>query len=315
MSQPPPTGGAKPDDGSVRVDASGRVSGFDEAFARMVGRPPERILGERLCELLAPDLAHLRERQELMDQVESLVASLQDAIEARDEFLGIASHELKTPLTSLQLQLDGLLRAAAKGNLALLPPLPEKLQAIGRQTRRLGQLVNDLLDVSRIRSGRLDLKLEPVDLAQVAADAAERFRQEAGQAGSELSLTTAGPVVGPWDRNRLEQVVGNLISNAIKYGRSRPIAVRVGRGGSTGRLEVEDQGIGIPAGEEERIFERFERAVPHRHYGGMGLGLWITREIVTRLGGRVAARSVAGEGSTFTVELPLGGEMEPRTGP
>lgn len=304
-------------EGTVRVDAGGRVTGCDEAFARMVGASRDRVVGELLSDLVRPDEGHLREREQLLLQVESLVASLQEAIDARDEFLSVASHELKTPLTALQLQIEGVLRSAARGVVEVPEAVRDKLASVVRQGRRLGQLVTDLLDVARIRGGRIDLKLEPVDLGQVAADAAERFRQEAILAGSDLVCRLAGPVVGLWDRTRLEQVAGNLVSNAIKYGNGMPIEVRVSRHGPVARLEVADRGIGIALDQQERIFQRFERAVPARQFGGMGLGLWITREIVSRLCGVVRVESAPGEGSTFTVELPLPQEvreMEPGAG-
>ncbi len=124
--------------------------------------------------------------------------------------------------------------------------------------------------------------------------------------------------VGPWDRLRLEQVAGNLLSNAIKYGPGQPVEVRVHRDGRRGILAVADRGIGVAPEEQQRIFDRFERAVTARHFGGLGLGLWIAREIVTRLGGSVRVESQPGQGATFTVELPLaqeGGGAEPGDAP
>jgi signal transduction histidine kinase len=318
MADPKPATSAAEADGVVTVAPDGTVRDCDRAFARHLGRPREQIVGRRLRDLLAPDAEALREREQLLDQVESLVVSLQEAIEARDEFLSVASHELKTPLTALQLLVEGLLRAGARGSLQLSPALGEKLVAIGRQGRRLSLLVNDLLDVSRIRAGRMDLKLEPVDLAQVAREAAERFGPEAAQGGCELRVSDEGPVVGPWDRLRLEQVAGNLLSNAIKYGAGRPVELRVRRDGRWGLLSVADRGIGVALQEQERIFDRFERAVPARHFGGLGLGLWIAREIVTRLGGSIWVESQPDQGATFTVRLPLaekGSDVEPGASP
>lgn len=305
-------------EGRVTVAADGTVRHCDQAFASQVGLPVEQILGRRLRDLVAPGAEALREREQLLEQVESLVVDLQEAIEARDEFLSVASHELKTPLTALQLLVEGLLRPGSRAGRDLSPSLREKLQAIGRQGRRLSLLVNDLLDVSRIRAGRLDLKLESVDLGQVAREAVERFGPEARQAGCQLRLGVDEAVVGPWDRLRLEQVAGNLLSNAIKYGPGQPVEVRVHRDGRRGILAVADRGIGVAAEEQQRIFDRFERAVTARHFGGLGLGLWISREIVTRLGGSVRVESRPGQGATFTVELPLaqeGGGAEPGDAP
>ncbi|HEY7726766.1 MAG TPA: HAMP domain-containing sensor histidine kinase, partial [Anaeromyxobacteraceae bacterium] len=255
--------------GSIAVDADGVVRDCDEVFARSLGRTREQVVGSRLADLVAPDVAALRGREALLEQVESLVASLQEAIDSRDEFLSIASHELKTPLTALQLQVDGLLRASARLGGELSPLLRDRLAAIGRQGKRIGQLVADLLDVSRIRGGLLDLKLEPVDLAQVARDAVERFRQQAALAGCELMLETAGPVVGPWDRGRLDQVASNLVSNALKYGKGKPVEVAAWRDGDAALLAVADQGIGIAPEQQDRIFQRFERAASGREFGGL----------------------------------------------
>ena len=163
-----------------------------------------------------------------------LYREAREAVRARDEFLSIASHELKTPLTTLQLQIQGLARKVrnTKGEPAL-EALSPRVTTSERQVERLTALINSLLDISRITSGRLDLDLEPVDLAAVVRDAAARFREDLARAGCALEIRTDGPCVGEWDRVRLEQVVTNLLSNAAKYGASRPIEITVsgGRGG------------------------------------------------------------------------------------
>lgn len=314
----PPGSPDLPPLGNVQVSEDGVVSACDEDFARMLGLPRERIVGEQLCDLFSPDAQALRQREELLVQVEALVASLQEAIDTRDEFLSVASHELKTPLAALQLQIDSLRRAALRPGQELSARVSDKLEAIERAGRRIGQLVNDLLDVSQIRAGRMDLKLEAVDLGELAREVAERFRHEAAQAGSEVTVESGeGPVTGTWDRHRLDQVVSNLVSNAIKYGDGHPVSVSVSSAGGLARLAVADQGCGIPRAQHERIFRRFERvAGGKRAVGGLGLGLWIAREIVTRLGGAIRVESEPGRGSVFTVELPAlrGREMEPGPG-
>ena len=168
---------------------------------------------------------------------------------------------------------------------------------------RLTALINSLLDISRITAGRLDLDLEPVDLAAVVRDAAARFREDLARAGCALQIQTDGSCSGEWDRVRLEQVVTNLLSNAAKYGASRPIEVTVS---GTRRRASFRSGITASGfrGDQARIFERFQRAVSDRHYGGLGLGLWIVRQIVDGLGGSIRVESEPGEGSTFTVLLP-----------
>ena len=225
----------------------------------------------------------------------------QEAVKLRDEFLSIASHELRTPLTSLALQADSLRAAAARG---LVPdPLVHKTEVIRRNVERLSRLITNLLDISRIGEGRLALELEPVDLSDLVCEVAGRFEDELSRAGSTLQLDVPGPVVGRWDRLRLDQVVTNLVANAVKYGPGKPIEVRVRTDGDRVDLAVRDHGIGIPREAQQRIFERFERAVSDRHFGGFGLGLWISRRIVESLGGTIGVESEPGQGATFTVEL------------
>jgi signal transduction histidine kinase len=252
----------------------------------------------------------VRARQAIEEHVRKLQAveaDLQAAVAARDEFLTIASHELKTPLTPLQLQIDGLRRAVRLGKSV---PAPERilhaLDVSARQVRRLHALVENLLDVSRIAGGRLQLNLESFDLSEAASEVLERFRPEAETTGSKLRLEAREPVVGRWDRLRLEQVISNLLSNALKYGRGFPVTVSVKSGQAGAQLVVSDGGIGIPPDQLARIFGRYERAVSTRHYGGMGLGLYIARQIVEAHGGTIVAQSTPGAGATFTAVLPRG---------
>ncbi|MBI2388825.1 MAG: HAMP domain-containing protein [Deltaproteobacteria bacterium] len=222
------------------------------------------------------------------------------AIQVRDEFMSIASHELKTPLTALWLQVQGLERKAAD-----MPENARKaVRAIVRHLQRLDHLIGNLLDVSRIASGRLTIERSEVDLATLVREVAARFDDEARRCGSAIDVDAAGPVVGDWDPFRLEQVVTNLVSNALKYGREKPIAIKVEGDAARGRLVVRDRGIGIAREDVERIFGRYERAVSGRHYAGLGLGLYITNQIVAAHRGVIRVESEPGAGSTFTVELP-----------
>lgn len=233
-----------------------------------------------------------------------LYREAQQAIALRDEFVSLASHELKTPLTSLALHIEGLLRSAERGEL----PMPErhlgKLHAVEQQVLRQERLVAELLDFSGVAAGKLTLQLEDVDLASVVRQVAERFEEDLSRKRCELALALAPEVVGRWDRQRLDHVVTNLLSNAIKYAPGKPITVRLTADDQRATLEVTDRGGGIAAADHERIFRRFERAVSRQNYGGFGLGLWMVREIVTRLGGTVSVSSQLGEGATFRVELP-----------
>jgi signal transduction histidine kinase len=230
-------------------------------------------------------------------------AEAREAVRARDEFLSIASHELKTPLTSLQLQLESL-AGKLKASPSLSTTFLTKMQIILRQSHRLAELIDELLDISRITSRRLDLQLEEVDLAALVREVAARAEEGLSQAGSRLELDVEGPVWGSWDKQRLHQVVDNLVSNAIKYGAGKPIAISLKANSGTAVLKVRDQGIGIAPEDQARIFQRFVRAVSPHHYGGFGLGLWIARQIVERLGGGIEVTSRPNEGSTFTVALP-----------
>ncbi len=229
-----------------------------------------------------------------------LFRDAQEAIRARDDFLSVASHELNTPLTALQLQMD-LLQQQTRNEGKLL----NRVELARRQVMRLTKLIRNLLDVSRISSGKLVLEFENVDLCEVVCDAVERTEETRRRAGSPLQVSAVGPVVGRWDRMRVEQVVLNLLTNAIKYGEGKPIEVSVENAGEFARLKVRDWGMGIPPEEQSLIFERFTRAHSAQRYGGFGLGLWIVHQVVAALGGNVEVESHPGEGSTFTVELPI----------
>jgi signal transduction histidine kinase len=235
-----------------------------------------------------------------------LYDAAQRAIRYRDEFLSVATHELKTPLTSLQLHLTGLLRAVELGKLLTeKEAVQDRLLRAEAQVTRIAALLDELLDVSRISGGRLTITRETMDLAQLAREVAGRFDAQLERAGSTLALDAAAPLAGSWDRARLDQVLSNLLGNAIKYGRGKPIALSVSAIPDGARLTVRDEGIGIPEAEQARVFERFERASTVRNYGGMGLGLWIVREIVDAHGGHIMLESAPEAGATFLVDLPL----------
>jgi PAS domain S-box-containing protein len=247
----------------------------------------------------------LTERRQLEEE-RLLLAQTEEAVRLRDEFLSIASHELKTPLTSLQLQLSGMQRAFRKQppDPSSLPRLTQRIDVLDREVERIVKLVDDLLDVSRAASGHLHLDLEQVNLAGVVRQVAERFEPDLLRAGCALTLTLDDSVEGRWDRLRLDQVVSNFLTNAIKYGPGQPITIDVSLRDGAARLAVRDRGIGIERADQARIFDRFTRAVPVVNYGG-GLGLWIVRVIVEALGGSIAVVSEPGQGAEFTALLPL----------
>ncbi|WP_437807424.1 AAA family ATPase [Sorangium sp. So ce1078] len=236
-----------------------------------------------------------------------LFAEAQQAIERRDEFLLVASHELKTPLTSLKMQAHLIERLLRRYQRAELAPerLDAALQVLNRQIARLGHLVNELLDVTRLSAGRLTLARAPVDLAALTREVVERMSQQLADARCAVQLDLDEPVIGRWDPSRIEQVLLNLLSNAMKYGAGGPIHVVVRRQAERALLVVRDHGMGIAEADQARIFERFERAVSVRNFGGLGLGLYIVRWIVTSHGGTIRVESKPDAGATFIVELPL----------
>jgi PAS domain S-box-containing protein len=229
----------------------------------------------------------------------------QEAIGIRDDFLSVAAHELKTPLTTLQLHVDVLERSAEQAGGAD-EKASRRLTSVARQVDRLTRLVDGLLEVSHISAGQMALQREPCDLAEVVRSVVSQLEIPAAKAGSRLEVDLPpSPVWGLWDRLRLEQVVVNLVSNAIKYGAGEPIRVGLSPDGGRALLTVQDQGIGIAPADVERIFDRFERAVSTQHYGGLGLGLYIARQIIVAHGGEIRVSSQPARGSEFTVELPL----------
>jgi PAS domain S-box-containing protein len=254
-------------------------------------------------EALLDDLAH-RAAQAIENA--RLYGDAQAAVAARDEFLSIASHELRTPLTALRLALANMRRVSTREALERLPPahVERVLAAAERQGQRLEKLVAALLDVSRIHMGRLELDLEEVDLAQAVQEAIAQVEDEAAQAGSPVVVHGEGGR-GEWDRLRISQVATNLLSNAVKYGAGKPVEVTFGEREGTAWLLVRDHGIGIDPADQRQIFERFERAVSSRNYGGLGLGLFIVKRIVEAHGGSIHVESTPGEGAAFLVELPV----------
>lgn len=231
---------------------------------------------------------------------------LQKAVNIRDEFLSIASHELKTPLTSLKLQIQLRKRYIEKGELARFTP--EKIQTMTdddeSQLNHLVRLVDDMLDISRLRTGKFNLQPEKFNLTLMLNEVLNRFTPQLHETGTEISLETPDSVVGNWDRFRLEQVVTNLLTNAMKYGNNKPILIKVIDEDQRVKLIVQDQGRGIAEADTERIFEQFERAIAYHEVSGLGLGLYITRQIVLAHKGSIHVKSEVGQGTSFTVTLP-----------
>jgi PAS domain S-box-containing protein len=239
-----------------------------------------------------------RRRSEL-ERVE--LAKAEEAIRLRDEFLSLAAHELKTPLTVLQLQLDTLNNRVDETG----QRMATKLQRANQSSERLANLVESLLDVSRIATGRFELMIREFDLADSVERVVDGLRPSADKAGCDLTVDARGPIVGTWDRLRLEQALTNLLANAIKYGVGKPVRVSVVEQGGEVMLLVRDHGPGIPETELARLFRRFERAASIRHYGGLGLGLYFIQAIADAPGGSVTAPNMPDGGARFQITLPL----------
>ncbi|MCM2348541.1 MAG: HAMP domain-containing histidine kinase [Bacteriovoracaceae bacterium] len=226
----------------------------------------------------------------------------QDALNIRQEFISLASHELNTPITSLQLQTQLLLKKLQNDQSSNGAVISKTLQVYESQVKRIGRTVKDMLDISRMEKGNIELLRSEVELEQLVN---EMLLLVQGLGASEILFKSAGPVRGQWDNFRLEQVILNLLTNAIKFGQEKPIEIILRQNGNWAEIIVADQGIGIPHDEQERIFNRFERGVSMYQYSGLGLGLYLTKSVVTAHEGSIHVESAPGEGSRFTVKLPL----------
>ncbi|WP_248352513.1 PAS domain-containing sensor histidine kinase [Anaeromyxobacter oryzae] len=229
-----------------------------------------------------------------------------EAVRTRDDFLAIASHELRTPLTSLQLLVQSLARGLQPGQ-PVTPTVVQRLGNLEKLVARLAGLVNGLLDVTAMASGQLALERSSFDLAALVAELVDRLAPEVERQGGTVVLQAASAVPGRWDRRRLADAIGAVLSNAAKYAGADRIVVDVSVHDELAVVSIDDQGPGISAEDQARVFERFERAVPVVHYGGFGLGLWSARQIVTAHGGEIGIRSAPGQGSCFQLRLPRDG--------
>ncbi|MFP2932793.1 ATP-binding protein [Pyxidicoccus sp. 3LG] len=274
-------------------------------------RPPSAVVTFQDITHLKDIERTLREREQesrfLAEANDRLYQASREAVRLRDEFISVASHELRTPLTPITLKVQALRRHARSAPAGSLPvdKVEPVLEAVSLQVKRLTRLVDDLLEVSRISAGHLEVHPEPMELTALLREVTTSLEPECTRAGCRLVLHAPLAVTGHWDRPRLEQVLNNLLSNALKYGAGRPIHVRAEAVGRDAVITVRDEGIGITPEALPRVFGKFERAVSERHYGGLGLGLFIARQLVEAHGGTIRVESQPGQGACFEVVLPL----------
>lgn len=235
----------------------------------------------------------------------TLRLAAESALRERDAFLSMASHELRSPLAALKLHVQTIREELKSGNFErVMKKLPDRLDRVQKQADRVEELISRMLNVSAIAAGELGLLPQPVDLSVLATAMVAEFAESAKQANCELSLRAPTAVAGMWSPDHIQDVIRNLLQNAIKFGRGQPVQVEVGGDAQRAWVSVTDHGIGIAAADQERIFERFQRAVNPRNYAGFGLGLWISKQIVDASGGEIIVKSAPAEGATFMVSLP-----------
>ncbi len=296
------------DAASAAVEAArrGEISQFVGYFPTMVTKQPRwwHVVVSPVRDAAGGVHQILAVSRDITDR-KQLEEELRRSIDARDQFLSIASHELRTPMTSIQLQLQMARATFVKSG--SLPPdrLARLLDLSMRQIRRLASLVESMLDVSSIHAGKLAVSRGPADLSRIAATAYERLRDQLDAAACNVTLDLAPELPGHWDADRIEQVVENLLANVIKYAAGSNVTLITRRSADCARLVVADRGPGVPADKHSAIFERFERVGSTRSIGGLGLGLFIARQLVEAHGGHICASDTEGGGATFTIDLPM----------
>ncbi|MBV7481120.1 hybrid sensor histidine kinase/response regulator [Pseudomonas sp. PDM31] len=248
-----------------------------------------------------------REQEALLNRLQNTQLELEQAVRMRDDFMSIVAHEVRTPLNGLILETQLRKMHLARDNAAAFTL--DKMQAMverdERQIKSLIRLIEDMLDVSRIRTGKLSIQASSFDLAELVRGLLESFAPQVEAAESSVTLDAGQPVIGSWDEFRIEQVISNLLTNALRYGAKSPVSVKVYSDGPQAIVEVRDQGIGISEENQQRIFQQFERVSANHAVAGLGLGLFISEQIVTAHGGTITVESRIGEGALFRVCLPL----------
>jgi signal transduction histidine kinase len=248
-----------------------------------------------------------REQEALLEQLQNTQLELEQAVRMRDDFMSIVAHEVRTPLNGLILETQLRKMHLARDNAAAftLDKMHAMVDRDERQIKSLIRLIEDMLDVSRIRTGKLSIRPTRFDLSTLVRDLLHNFSRQIDAAETSVSLDAEQPVIGNWDEFRIEQVISNLLTNALRYGAKSPVSVKVYSEGGLALVDVRDQGIGISEENQTRIFQQFERVSARQAVAGLGLGLFISEQIVTAHGGTITVQSRIGEGALFRVCLPL----------
>ena len=245
-----------------------------------------------------------RRADDLVDK-DRLIEELREVVRARDEFVAIAAHELRNPMTPILLQVDILLAAVRNPDRCRPEVMTPKVELLQAAVKDFVQRSTMLLDVSRIAAGNLRIEPAEVDLSALARGVVDRMAIAAHRARCRIEIKLQEGIIGIWDPLALEQIAENLLSNAIKFGAGKPVTITLHSDGLTARLAVRDHGIGISEEDSARVFQRFEQAVGSREHGGFGIGLWVTNQLVQAMDGTISIESTPGEGTTFTVALPV----------
>ncbi|MFP5384705.1 MAG: PAS domain S-box protein [Bacteriovoracia bacterium] len=229
------------------------------------------------------------------------IQELEDSIRIRDEFISVASHELRTPLTRILLNIQLMKRNGTTLN----DREKKSLDVCESGTKELVSLMDNLVDVTRLRLGKLEIRRTKTNITNIVLNVITKFKDEIRFSGNHVSLTHGGDIVGYWDQSRLEQLFTNLLSNAIKFGEGRPIKMELKLQDEQVHFSIADEGQGIPFHLQSKVFERFERAVDSKKISGLGLGLYVSKQIVSAHKGEISLESQPGHGSVFKISLPL----------
>jgi len=288
-------------------DQSFSFNGYENGAVDFLIKPLDTHAVKSKVNIFVTLYRHKKEQEELLAELKKTKSELEQAVHIRDEFVSIASHELKTPLTSLMLQSQIRTRFLRNGDSSAFTPekLAKMFDTDERHLIKITHLINDMLDISRINSGKLSINLERFDLCELVRELIDRYSEFFLAAGCTVACDFCESSFGYWDRFRIEQVVTNLLTNAIRYGAGKPILVQVQLISNKALIIVRDNGRGIAPENQSRIFQRFERADSKADISGLGLGLYIASQILEAHHGSIRVKSELGHGATFTVELPL----------